>query len=355
MFRNEVKPNAEIKLRFRGRFKLEAFKQDDAGNEIPGTRKEVGWFDNLITDTGLNNIGLRPSQCFRGCQVGSGSTAPNVTDTALVSRIGSSVDRFATSSGRNYTDPLNRFLWFRRTYRFAPGVATGNVSEVAVVYGSNDGGSDSSGAMHPNAMLLSRALVLDDEGNPTTVPVLADETLDVSYEFRIYIPDNVDVTGTLTFNGVVTNWTLRNCEVNNNPEVNAGGWLLGGAPSYMGLDFTYRQSVGFGENVAYVGATSGISAETGFPTGTARGMGPGGGEGFVSNVAYISGTHYIDFKHNWGLATAGTGINDPNGIGAARFVTHNMSWQVGFTPRIAKTGDMVLDYTMRLSWARYVP
>lgn len=344
-------PDAEKNFKLKGRYRLDVFKQDDEGNEIPGSRREVDWFDNLITNYGLDNIGIRPNKSCRGCQVGSGSTAPNFTDTALASRVGSSVNRFSTTSGRDYTDPLNRFMWRRRVYRFVPGTATGNITEVGVCFGDNDSAT-TGGALSPTAPLFSRALILDGGGSPVTITVAADETLDVTYEERVYIPDNVDVTGVLTFDGVSTNWTLRNCEVNDNPgSANTGGWAL--SVNDLGFTFEHRQSSGFGENQAYVGASSAIVAETGEPTGTERGLG-GGTEGSVTTAVYVSGNFYVDITHSWGLAAAGAGtINDPNGVGAARFVTDlDCSFQVGFSPRIAKTADKILSYTLRLSWAR---
>ncbi len=38
---------------------------------------------------------------------------------------------------------------------------------------------------NPSGALFSRALIVDAEGDPTTIAKLADEQLDVEYEFRV--------------------------------------------------------------------------------------------------------------------------------------------------------------------------
>lgn len=346
--------NDEIEVQFRGLFRARLFKADENGNEIPGTcRFDSGWFDNIITDQALDYIGVYPGQSHRGCQVGSGSTVPSASDTALVSYLGSTINRFSVTTGRDITDPANSYIWNRRVYRFVAGVATGNISELGVVFGSSDGTTDptpgqSGGAMRASAFLFSRALMRDSGGTVTTITKLPDETLDVSYETRMYIP-RVDITGTLTFDGVLTNYTLRPSEINVNTSVNTGGWNLPG-DSFSGIDMRSRQSTGYGENRAWTGASSVIGTDTSMPTGNAAYC--DGVDGINYHSTYVSGNKYLDHYHSWNLGVASTGINAAGGVGAARFVAVHWSMQVGFSPRIAKTSDKVMNYTMRVSWSR---
>lgn len=348
-----------------GRYKLEVFKQDADGNEIAGTRRVAAdWFSNVITNKGLDMIGWSSTNTpngyryMRACAVGSGSTAPLPTDTALASRIGASANRFAAIDGRDLTVPTARFAYHRMVYRFGPGVGDGNVSEVGIFGGANDGTS-AGGALNVAADMFSRALVLDGGGNPTTVVVLPDETLDVTYELRLYIPNN-DATGAITLNGVATNWTLRPSDCDQGPVVNQGGW---GSPSPnnpagIDLDFGGRQSVGYGENCAYVGASSAIGAtQNDEPTGTKCGIGfdSSTGASSVSTSGYTDGNHYVDINFRWELGTAGNAINNASGIGALRATTNCCSFQIGLTPRPVKTSDMIFLWSTRVSWARYAP
>ena len=57
-----------------------------------------------------------------------------------------------------------------------------------------------------------RALILDGGGSPTTLTILSDETLDVTYTIRVY-PPTTDVTGSITLDGVSYGYTIRPCNV----------------------------------------------------------------------------------------------------------------------------------------------
>lgn len=147
-------------------------------------RGVIAEFDNIITNGGLDRM-AQNGDWMTWCQVGSGSSTPSALNTALDARIGAVNTLQATTSGSQAVEPYYTFR--TRTYRFAPGLATGNISEVGVGWASAGG-------------LFSRALILDGGGQPTTITVLADETLDVTYQFRFY-PKTTDGTGTVTITG----------------------------------------------------------------------------------------------------------------------------------------------------------
>ena len=68
-----------------GKYKLVVHK----GNPEEPTQV-VDWFDNLITNQGLDSLGFRGNGSnFYYCKVGSGSTTPAVTDVGLVNVLGS--------------------------------------------------------------------------------------------------------------------------------------------------------------------------------------------------------------------------------------------------------------------------
>src|SRR5690606_22222525 len=142
-----------------GRYKLIKHKVREDGTLY--NTEIVADFPNLITDSGLDLLAAGSLNSVVGkCWVGSGNSAPSVTDTALESEIASTTNA-TSSSFANNSGPPDYYSYAVKVFRFSTGVAAGNISEVGV------------GAT--NNTLFSRALVLDSEGNPTSITVLADE------------------------------------------------------------------------------------------------------------------------------------------------------------------------------------
>lgn len=293
-----------------GWFKLEAIRPDGR------VRPLTGWFPNLITDTGLNRMGT--NSYLVACHVGTNNTAPNVADTALAGYVGGTTTRQAQSEGARATAPY--YGWKRITYRFAAGTATGNIAEVGI----------SSQAANPGSVIFSRALVLDEFGVPTTVTVLADEVLDVTYELRLY-PPLVDVTGTVVITGSGTHdYTLRAANVTSNLEWGSSiGTVASLTPYGSSHLFIYNGSIG---------------AITSMPSGS-------GGSVSCTNNAYsstsLTRTGYGTFGLNFG--------NLVGGVSAVYYVTSLGAYQYSLTPVIDKTSTKTLVLTNRISWGRYTP
>ncbi len=297
-----------VKYQMQGRFKLEATKRD-------GSKRVVAdWFDNLILNAGLDRIGT--NQPINGAIVGTGNTAPSNTQTSLVAQIAySSTLQGSVSYGADGTD---NYAWMRRTYRFAEGVATGNLSEVGVGWSSGN--------------CFSRALILDGGGSPTTITILSDETLDVTYELRIY-PSITDVTGSLTLNAISYNYTLRLSNLNSSD----AAAFFGFASSASGMGNT-------------VSAVSGSLARTG--TGSLGDIysSPGGsgsiGPGTVTALSYTSSSYNRTLRYTWGLA------NGSASFYIFRFWTAMGYYKAQFTPEIPKTSANILSLDLTITWAR---
>lgn len=291
-----------------GWYKIEAVKAD-------GSRRVLAdWFPNLITDGGLERIATN-SDCLAFCQVGSGSTTPLVTDTALASRVAARqwISGDGGISGAQSTVP---YYGFRRlTYKFPQGAAAGNLSEVGVGWSGTGN-------------LFSRALILDTAGNPTTITVLADEFLDVTYEFRRY-PGTADITGTVVLAGVTYGWVSRACRV-----TDAGSWGM--------------QTVQLGGGMASPGVpifrTGGIGPITSGPSGTAGG-------GSISTKAYSANSRVIEFVVTASLVDANFNIGSLE-ITGALFADGCYNYQFGFTPAIPKDNTKILTLGVKHSWAR---
>lgn len=285
-----------------GWFKIEAIRPD-------GTRRVLAdWFPNLILNGGLDRMGEN-ADYLNWCQVGSGSTAPIAAQTALVNRIAGTNTQQANVSGAQASAPY--YGWIRRTYRFAQGVAAGNLSEVGVGWAAS-------------GSLFSRALILDGGGSPTTITVLSDEVLDVTYELRKY-PGSVDLTGSVVLDGVTYSWVSRVADV-----TTASRWA--GTPAQV-LSQAY----------VFNGPISGV---TGSPSGTSLQVG-------IGASAYSPGSytrrHVVSAGLGAGNLSGGVRSLHVYGVGLA---SGSASYQIQFDPAIPKDNTKVLSLTIQHTWAR---
>ena len=110
-----------MRIEFEGRYQLWV----ERDGEIT---ESTGWFDNLITDNGLDLIGTGYSP---NCHVGSGTTPPEYTDTQLESYVASVgfLEAWYDDAGLSETPQYrSRF----RRYRAGIGAISGQISEVGI-------------------------------------------------------------------------------------------------------------------------------------------------------------------------------------------------------------------------------
>lgn len=298
----ELNMNSQVS----GLYKLEVIKKDGS---VSGT----GWFKNLITDGGMDRRAAN-TDYINYCQVGSGSSTPSYSDTALSARIAGSNTQYSISEGAASSSPY--YVYVIKTFSFAAGVAAGNISEVGVGWAST-------------GSLFSRALVVDGSGNPTSITVLSDEELRVTYQLRLYVPLN-DVTGSVNLGGVTYNYTARASLATTNSN---NGWSI-----YQSTESVVRISA------IYVYVSNGaIGAITSSPSGTKVG-------GATSQVAdtYVPGSFSIAQTTTWG-STLG---NVSGGISAIGMVIGCGCYQFGFSPAIPKDNTKVLSLKITHSWGR---
>ena len=134
---------------------------------------EYQWQDNMILDQGFIRLitgygSGSPPNALQYIGVGSSSQTVSPTDTGLIDPIA----RVSSGSTVRGWDEGGGFGWTRARATFANGLAAGNISELAAGYSNN------------NTSACARALVRDELGNPTTITVLAGETLVVTWEWR---------------------------------------------------------------------------------------------------------------------------------------------------------------------------
>lgn len=304
--------------KMRGMFKIERHKVDHAGQEVPGSREVVApWQDNLITDAGLDNLGS--TNWMRVCHLGAGNAAPSFSDTALQSPIAEVSGNVAAGpTGTGYSSALG-------TYVFGQGVAVGIIAEIGV---SPPGGS-----------LTTRALIVDENGDPTTITVGPIDVLTVTYQLREY-PDTSDTTTQVTNSHTSVTYAVVQRALYSEHSHRVVVWHLTGP---VGNPSGYGQS-------RPRAASGGLRPpQQDDPQGTTASSG--------ASPAYVPGNHYKDVTGTWdeSVGNISGGItrieigemsNNPQSFHSS------FGFQASFDPPIDKTNAKVLTVTLRRSWGR---
>ena len=176
--------------------------------------------------------------------------------------------------------------------------------------------------------LFSRALILDSGGTPTTITILADETLDVIYEWRLY-PKETDNTGTVVFTGNLGgsyDYILRSAYLG----VAQGNGIWNMLASYSNIG---------GGAYCYNGD---IGAITSLPSGTA-----GSNPSIVAN-SYVNGSYERSYTISFTLAQG----NLSGGIRSVKFNAGQTLQQIQFDPAIPKTANDIVSFVVKISWGR---
>lgn len=311
-----IEPKREFSLRneFEGWYRLKVVGPD--GVTI---RRDTGWFKNIITDVGLNLLGSHSFGDGAGgqCRAGTGNATPAVTDTALQTQIATTTNVTSFVSTAQGSAPYYGALTI--VYRFAQGAAAGNIAEVGV---GQTGG-----------VLFSRALVLDGGGSPTTITVLSDEFLDVTYQIRLKPPTS-DFSSSVVISGVTYNYTIRASFVTNSLWWGNAAQLAGGKVDAPGTSVT-NGSIG--------AITSGPSGTSSNPSG-------------ITNSSYVNNSLVRDFTVDFGLGNG----NVSGGVSAMIIYLGALLggfglMQMSFSPAIPKDSTKLLSFTFRHSWARGTP
>ena len=297
-----------------GFFKIEVRKVNE---DAPHTT--IDWFPNLITNQGLDRLGVGSTTDY--CSVGSGNSTPVVGNTGLDLKVGSSASRsVVASSGAISVAPY--YGWRRYSYSFPVNSVIGNLSEVGIGWGSEAN----------NDSLFSRSLIKDENGNPITLSIVADDLLTITYELRLY-PVLTDSTGTINTGLGTHSYTLRAANV---------------TKSQWYGDFGYYSVLGSG-SIAYAYPTD-IGDVFNIPSGSYS-----GNISYTESKAkpYVAGSHYRDMALSFGITSG----NNAAGIRSFVWVSNHGfgAFQVEFDPPIPKTNLQRFDITIRVGWGRYTP
>jgi len=314
-----------------GRFRLEKFTRDSAG--VEHVSYSGPWFSNLITEGGLNVLSNDASgPMLETIYLGTGTTPPTTADTALASYLVSasftqvrnlagtigSHEIFSDITGVQTTSPYRRNLISTR--EFPPGWGTGIISEIGV--GNN---------LNPaSAILLSRELIRDGVGNPTTIEKLADEFLRVFYDFGI-LWDLTDKTGSIVLDGISYNYTMR-------PAFATSTSVFSKAIQTGRLDikFAWQEHSQFAWDGPIGTVTTGPSGTSSPSTVT------------VSNASYIANSFTATGTYTLPLSQG----NFVGGINSIVIMGTHWVNQIGFVPNIPKQSTQVLTLTVSMTWGR---
>lgn len=168
-----------------GEFRLEVYSPD-------GTiRESLDWQPNLITDSGLDAIGISAGFAYY-CGVGSGNNLPQNNHDALQHEeavISYANNRYPfEQSPRLIIDTTNRMIRKFETYKyvFTRGTLNNkNITEIGLCTTFKDPATN---GWETRKRYTTRALIKDMSGNPTTISVRADEELIVFYRIWGIIP-----------------------------------------------------------------------------------------------------------------------------------------------------------------------
>lgn len=320
---------AQSKILVRGIFGLSACQKDDEGNVIPGTVRDLGYFDdtstaenpggspNLITDNGMEL--LKGSGFLDYIMVGSGSTPPAKTDTTLDSFVAGISDASVTEGPHNFAPTDYPWCSANVSKQFGKGVAAGNLSEIGI------------GKSQTN--MFARALIKDGSGNPTTITVLAIEYLTVTYQWRVYFDLTYSHTDTFTIDSVVYTTTTTVADFSSSGAYN---WNVNGIESNVTASF-----IGL---VFYDGAVGAAGTR---PSGTASSVATGSWtDGPVGTYTKTLSGH------------AGTSIANMNVSAFMIYRTPPSGYptmKAGVSPVLPKDNTKTLDASLLISWGRKVP
>lgn len=312
-----------IKTGFSGEFRIEV------RNAYTHQLTKVREFTNTITDAGLNAYGAGYTGLLGRCWVGSGNTPISTSNTGL-----SKVIAYSDGAGTNEVQILapaqpNWVAGAKLKYHFEPGKIVGNITEVGI------GTRNESSAN--NYALWSRALVLNSDGSPSSITVLADEYMDVYYILKLH-PNLEDIKFSFDLNGVVYNCVARPANVQNT-RCNVDNGNL---------------SFGTGITILNVYNSNTLGAITETIKGFDKYVAPNGSQ---TIDPYTAGNFYRDCTivipvNNGNIDGGIKGLDiGPNGNG-----NQLMSYtQVSLDKAIPKTKDNAIKFVLRTSWSRYTP
>lgn len=290
-----------------------------------GAVRTIDWFDNLITDLGLEQLATK-DYGIRSLALGTGSAEPNVQDTSLSNYLNKVVGVSSIIGGTQSVEPY--FGWNRFYFNFPLDSVTGNISEVGVMLD-----------LASETELFSRALIKEN-GVPVTVTILPTDYVTVIYEIRIY-PPLTDVSANITIAGINHTFTLRAAQVTS-MYWGSSQFLQDNCPAKRWWSSPYLAVQVHDELTELGDITEGLTSTY---TGTSYS---------TTVMPYEANSHRLRVSVMFSVVQA----NLPNGlIGGIQLhsAIGGGAYQILIDPPIAKDDTKTLSLTFAYSWQRYIP
>lgn len=337
---------AEAQILCSGRYRVVVHKghtYDDRGNILKHGEivAESAWGKNLITYKGFetmltNDLGFQIQPVL-----GVGNATPSLSDTVLDSYKGGVSTFVSMNQVETNVPDGSGYINIKRTFKFtfAPmslGGGSMNLAEAGIV--KNVGG-----AIDGSTPVVSRGLLLDGSGYPTTVPYDGtNEYVDLTWEFTFYLKAEVTGTVSIDVNGTPTNfdYTVR-------PMLFSTEWFHSLATDYVPAFL--KLSLGDGRP-----EFSCMSSEN--APGTLDGKPSGSFDSYsvpssYSYGSYTPGTKYRDltvkFSPSQGNFTTGMCTIGLTTADSGNYPVH--LFQIGFDAKLPKDSTHSLEVTFRYS------
>jgi hypothetical protein len=311
--------NVAIKYKVRGRLRLVVKGEDGK------ICTDTGWFDNLITNQGLDMISgylppynLSVDTICSSVAVGTGTTTPTFTDTQLTSPLTYTGIEDSSGIGSYVVGPPA--YWSRVvTYSFATGAVVGNIAEVGV--GNVVGSSGTFVSLFNHQLIIV-------SGSPGTISVTSTDQLSVYFELDMYL-NTTDTSYSFVMNSVTYSGIYRIANI-------------GTVPSFCQYAGYSDSGAGF-EQPNFIAYNGSIGAITTVPSGTASSTQSG------TRGTYTNGTYTLAMTSSMSLSQC----NVSGGISAFTFETHHGIYQFSCSPPLPKTTLSTIVLNWAVSWARY--
>ena len=302
-------------------------------------REKLQGYNNMILDQGLEallavNSGSTWS-AISTCELGTGTQEPQELDVALTSPVGSASNNRLQFSA-TWSQPQPGIYMLRRSWRFdfdtagSRGIAGVQLSEIGTRVGTT---------------LISKSLIKDAQGNPTTIQLLPEEILQVNYALHIYFDAREPRTGTFTLDKGPEGSDTYNYS-----------WNFMALTEGTNINYGWPHGILLANTTHARESTSLIAPESSWQ-GTASGGSP------VTRHPYVPGS----FKRTYSMNYSVTQFNLTGGIGGLRLYTGSTSrdsslFQITFENPITeagipKTSDYRLDFNefFHITLGRYTP
>lgn len=280
--------------------------------------RETGFFPNILTDQGFENwVGSTSTgteTLFSYCGLGNGTGTPTATDSTI-SAVNSRFGKVVGADSLETVTAASNVLTCITAYITPVATSSYSVSEVGIFNAPSSG------------ILVSRALIKDVTGTPTSITINPGEYLKVLYQIQVTV-DLADKTGSFVWNTVTYNWTARpmswNTGLSLSPKNTTNFWVW---PKGAVSD---SPGNGFGLSRALAHDSNTLAANTARPTYTTSSLASG-----RSPAAYVANSKARKVEYIFG-ASEGNIAGGIGGVILESSVANQAGFQIAFTPKIPK-------------------